>query len=122
MNVLAGADFFPLVLSWRGLVTYYVLFFIQRESRRVRVAGITRHPDQERVTLRAICSIHESFDFTGMFNGEGVVLSATNAFESQNTVGIDDNHQNEDRKIRRGARQRKIPTLRNVPRRVGKVN
>ena len=48
MNVMAGADFFTVeVLSWRGLVTYYVLFFIHLESRRVSVAGITRHPDQE---------------------------------------------------------------------------
>ena len=48
MNILAGADFFTVeVLSWRGLVTYYVFFFIHLESRRVRVAGITRHPDQE---------------------------------------------------------------------------
>jgi hypothetical protein len=35
------------VLTLRGLVTYYVLFFIHLESRRVSVAGITRHPDQE---------------------------------------------------------------------------
>ncbi len=35
------------VLTWRGLVTCYVLFFIQLESRRVSVAGITRHPDAE---------------------------------------------------------------------------
>jgi hypothetical protein len=27
-----------------GLVTYYVLFFIHVESRRVSLAGITRHP------------------------------------------------------------------------------
>lgn len=48
MNVLAGCDFFTVeVLSWRGLVTYYVLFFLQLESRRVHIAGITRHPDQE---------------------------------------------------------------------------
>src|SRR5437762_4361331 len=48
MNVLAGCDFFTVeVLTWRGLVTYYVLFFIHLESRRVSVAGITRHPDQE---------------------------------------------------------------------------
>ena len=40
-------DFFTVeVLSWRGLVTYYVLFFIHLESRRVSLAGITRHPDQ----------------------------------------------------------------------------
>jgi hypothetical protein len=57
-----------------------------------------------------------------MFNGAGVVLSATNAFESQNAVGIEDRHQNEDRKIGRGARQRKIPTLRDVFAKGGKVN
>jgi hypothetical protein len=46
--VLAGCNFFTVeVLTWRGLVTYYVLFFLHLESRRVSVAGITRHPDQE---------------------------------------------------------------------------
>ena len=48
MNMLAGCDFFTIeVLSWRGLVTYYVLFFVHLETRRVTVAGITRHPDEE---------------------------------------------------------------------------
>ena len=48
MAVLAGIDFFTVeVLTWRGLVTYYVLFFLHLESRRVSVAGITRHPDEE---------------------------------------------------------------------------
>jgi transposase len=47
MAVLAGIDFFTVeVLTWRGLVTYYVLLFIHLESRRVSLAGITRHPDQ----------------------------------------------------------------------------
>ena len=46
MSVMAGANFFTVeVLTWRGL-TYYVLFFPHLESRRVSVAGITRHPDQ----------------------------------------------------------------------------
>jgi putative transposase len=46
VDVLAGAGFFTVeVLTWRGLVTYYVLFFIQVGSRRVRLGGITRHPD-----------------------------------------------------------------------------
>jgi hypothetical protein len=46
-QVLAGIDFFTVeVLTWRGLVTYYVLFFIHLESRRVSLAGITRHPDE----------------------------------------------------------------------------
>jgi hypothetical protein len=47
MAVLAGIDFFTVeVLTWRGLVTYYILFFIHLESRRVSLAGITRHNDQ----------------------------------------------------------------------------
>jgi hypothetical protein len=29
-----------------GLLTYYVLFFIHLESRRVDIAGITVHPDE----------------------------------------------------------------------------
>src|SRR5262249_33646615 len=45
-SVLAGADFFTVeVLTWRGLVTYYVLFFMEVGSRRVRVGGITLHPE-----------------------------------------------------------------------------
>jgi transposase InsO family protein len=47
MDVLSGADFFTVeVLTWKGLVTYYVLFFIHLDSRRVTIAGITAHPDQ----------------------------------------------------------------------------
>ena len=46
MDVLAGTDFFTVeVLTWRGLVTYYVLFFIQLGNRRVSIGGITDHPD-----------------------------------------------------------------------------
>jgi putative transposase len=46
MDVLAGTDFFTIeVLTWRGLVTYYVLFFIHLDSRRVSIAGVTDHPD-----------------------------------------------------------------------------
>ena len=46
MDVLAGTDFFAVeVLTLRGLVTYYVLFFIHLKSRRVEVAGITPHPN-----------------------------------------------------------------------------
>ena len=40
MNVLAAADFFTVeVLTRRGLVTYYVLFFIHLETRRVMWRG-----------------------------------------------------------------------------------
>ena len=45
--VLAGTDFFTVeVLTLRGLVSFYVLFFIHLESRRVEVAGITSHPNE----------------------------------------------------------------------------
>jgi hypothetical protein len=47
LALLVGTDFFTAeVLTLRGLVTYYVLFFIHLESRRVDVAGITVHPDE----------------------------------------------------------------------------
>jgi len=47
LELLAGTDFFTAeVLTLRGLVTYYVLFFIHLKSRRVDIAGITVHPDE----------------------------------------------------------------------------
>jgi putative transposase len=47
LALLAGSDFFTAeVLTLRGLVTYYVLFFIHVESRRVDIAGITVHPNE----------------------------------------------------------------------------
>ena len=59
MDVLAGTDFFTVeVLTWRGLVTYYVLFFIHLESRRVSIAGITDHPEacwMRQVARNATC-------------------------------------------------------------------
>src|SRR4051794_350758 len=48
MAVLAGIDFFTVeVLTWRGLVTYYVLFFLHLETRRVTLAGTTTHPTEQ---------------------------------------------------------------------------
>jgi hypothetical protein len=48
MAVLTGVDFFTVeVLTSRGLATYYVLFFVQLETRRITIAGITRHPTAE---------------------------------------------------------------------------
>jgi putative transposase len=47
-DVLVGMDFFTVeVLTLKGLMTYYVLFFIHLESRRVSLAGFTPYPDQE---------------------------------------------------------------------------
>ena len=48
MDVLVGTDFFTVeVLTLKGLVAYYVLFFIHLETRRVCVAGLTPYPDQQ---------------------------------------------------------------------------
>jgi hypothetical protein len=64
LAVLAGIDFFTVeVLSWRGLVTYYVLFFIRLESRRVSLAGITRHPDQAWMQQMARNATGEAWGF-----------------------------------------------------------
>jgi putative transposase len=48
LAVLAGTDFFTVeVLTLRGLVTYYVLFFIHLESRKVDIAGLTVQPNEQ---------------------------------------------------------------------------
>src|SRR4029453_9097592 len=47
------------VLTWRGLVTYYVLFFLHLETRRVTLAGITRHPTETWMTQMARNAVDE---------------------------------------------------------------
>jgi putative transposase len=45
--VIAATDFLSVeVLTLRGLVTYYIIFFIHLETRKVEVTGITQHPDE----------------------------------------------------------------------------
>ena len=72
LDVLAGADFFNVeVLTWRGLVTYYLLFFIEIGTRRVSLGGITRHPDasfMEQVARNA------TMEGTGYLNGYRYLL------------------------------------------------
>jgi transposase InsO family protein len=54
MAVMVATDFFTVeVLTLKGLLTYYVLFFLHLESRRICLAGVTRHPDQEWMEQRA---------------------------------------------------------------------
>jgi transposase InsO family protein len=48
MDVLVATDFFTAEVWTRcGLVTYYGLFFIHLASRKVYVAGVTSHPDEQ---------------------------------------------------------------------------
>ena len=67
LALLAGTDFFTAeVLTLRGLVTYYVLLFIDVGDRRVSVGGITRNPDSswiEQVARNA------TMQDTGYLNG-----------------------------------------------------
>lgn len=45
-DVLVATDFFSYeVLTFKGLVTYYVLFFIELGTRQVKIAGITNYPN-----------------------------------------------------------------------------
>lgn len=45
-GVIAATDFFTVeVVTWRGLVRYFVLFVIDLKTRRVEIAGITPSPD-----------------------------------------------------------------------------
>jgi hypothetical protein len=70
MYVLVGTDFFTVeVLTWRGLVTFYVLFFLHLETRRVSLAGITRHPTEEWMTQLARNAADEE---SGYLNGQSL--------------------------------------------------
>jgi putative transposase len=70
--VLTGIDFFTVeVLTWRGLATYYVLFLVQLETRRVTLAGITRHPTADWMVQMARNATDEE---TGHLRGQQYLL------------------------------------------------
>ena len=47
MDVLVATDFFTAeVWTFKGLITYYVLFFIHLESRQIHIAGMTPNPNE----------------------------------------------------------------------------
>jgi putative transposase len=72
MAVLAGTDFFTVeVLTWQGLATYYVLFFIQLETRRISLAGLTRHPTTEWMLQMARNATDET---SGFLRGQRYLL------------------------------------------------
>jgi len=46
-KAIASSDFFAVdVWSWRGLVTYCILFVIDLATRHVVIAGITTNPNE----------------------------------------------------------------------------
>src|SRR5262249_50597199 len=66
-GAIAGADFFTTeVWTWRGLVTYYTIFVIDRASRRVHVVGSPPQPDAR--FMQQVCRALTSAD-------EGILLS-----------------------------------------------
>ena len=66
LDVLAGTDFFTVeVVTLKGLITYYVLFFIHLGSRRVCLAGMTPHPDEEWMKQMARNLTLEQWGFLG---------------------------------------------------------
>jgi putative transposase len=72
MDVLAGTDFFTVeVLTWRGLATYYVLFFIHLETRRISIAGLTKHPTSEWMLQMARNATDE---YSGFLRGQRHLL------------------------------------------------
>ena len=70
LALLAGTNFFTAeVLTLRGLLTYYGLFFIYLESRRVDIAGIT-------APARAVDAANRpERDHGGMRRASGLPLS-----------------------------------------------
>ena len=64
MEVLVGTDFFTVeVLTLKGLVTYYVLFFIHLKSRRVSLGGMTPYPDHKWMEEQARNATMEEWGF-----------------------------------------------------------
>jgi transposase InsO family protein len=53
-GVIAATDFFTVeVVTWRGLVRYFVLFVIDLKSRRVEITGVSRSPNGQWMTQLA---------------------------------------------------------------------
>jgi hypothetical protein len=70
--MIATADLFTTeVRTVRGLVTYYTVFVIELESRRIHMAGSTPHPDDAFV-LQVARAITDPGD--GMLRGHRVLI------------------------------------------------
>jgi transposase InsO family protein len=70
-HALVATDFLTIeVWSWRGLVTHYVLFFIEVASRKVVIAGMTTNPNEGWMLQMA----RNQLDVATGFVGNGRVL------------------------------------------------
>jgi putative transposase len=71
-EVLAATDFFTVeVATWHGPVTYYVLVVMELATRRVNIAGITRHPTE---AFMQQCARQLTDPFEGFLLGKRYLL------------------------------------------------
>jgi putative transposase len=71
-EVLAATDFFTVeVVTWHGLVTYYVLIVMELATRRVQIAGVTPHPTD---TFMQQCARQLTDPFDGFLRGKRYLL------------------------------------------------
>jgi putative transposase len=69
---IVATDFFTAeLLTTGGLVTVYVLFFIHLARRRVHIAGVTQHPDEQ--WMRQIARNETMVDY-GFLNGKRYLI------------------------------------------------
>jgi hypothetical protein len=68
------------VWCWSGLVTYHVLFVMELATRRVCIAGITKHPDTQWM-LQMARQLTDIVD--GILLGKKYLHEMRNRIESQ---------------------------------------
>jgi putative transposase len=77
MAVLVATDFFTVeVLTLQGLMTYYVLFFIHLESRRICLAGVTGQLHEEWMEQMAR---HGTMEDSGFLNNRRYLCTIATA-------------------------------------------
>jgi len=81
MNVLVACDFLTTeVIKPGGLITYYILFFIHLESRKIYVAGATPHPDEQWMKQIARNITMEDWGFLKKVNGKYLIHDRDSKF------------------------------------------
>lgn len=71
-ELMSACDFFTVeVLTVRGLITYYVFFVIELSTRRVKVAGISPHPNE---AFMAQCARNLTDGFDGFIKDKKYLI------------------------------------------------